>query len=163
MKRREFVSMAGLAGAAALARPGLAAEPPTLARAAGATMVVGCQRAPTDARRLQHFKRHGVDHICGYPGNEDDPASWSVESLTQLRELCESHGVSLDMVQFPTLSSASIDRLSRQHAANPQRSVDAAARPSCSARIPSGSRRSTPSAPSSATARRWASPPPSTT
>ena len=76
-------------------------------------MVAGCQRAPTDARRLQHFKRHGVDHICGYPGNEDDPASWSVESLSRLRELCESHGVSLDMVQFPTLSSASIDRLSR--------------------------------------------------
>ncbi len=84
-------------------------------------MVAGCQRAPTDARRLQHFKRHGVDHICGYPGNEDDPASWSVESLTRLRELCESHGVALDMVQFPTLSSASIDRLSAQHAANPQR------------------------------------------
>ena len=119
MKRREFVSMAGLAGAAALARPALAAT--RSPRAPGATMVAGCQRAPTDARRLQHFKRHGIDHICGYPGNEDDPASWSVESLTRLRDLCEAHGVSLDMVQFPTLSSASIDRLSQQHAANPQR------------------------------------------
>ncbi len=66
-------------------------------------------------QRLQHFKRHGVDHICGYPANESDPASWSVESLSKLRELCESHGVSLDMVQFPMLSSASIDRLSQQH------------------------------------------------
>ena len=80
----------------------------------------GASDSPTDPRRLQHFKRHGIDHICGYPGNEDDPASWSVESLTRLRDLCDSHGVSLDMVQFPTLSSASIDRLSRQHAANPQ-------------------------------------------
>lgn len=86
-------------------------------------MVAGCQRAPTDARRLQHFKRHGIDHICGYPGNEDDPASWSVESLSKLRDLCESHGVSLDMVQFPTLSSASIDRLSGQHVVNPQRAT----------------------------------------
>lgn len=86
-------------------------------------MVAGCQRAPTDARRLQHFKRHGIDHICGYPGNEDDPASWSVESLSTLRDLCESHGVSLDMVQFPTLSSASIDRLSGQHVVNPQRAT----------------------------------------
>ena len=86
MKRREFVSVAGLAGVAALARPDMSATP--LVRAPGATMVAGCQRAPTDARRLQHFKRHGVDHICGYPGNEDDPVSWSVESLTRLRELC---------------------------------------------------------------------------
>lgn len=121
MKRREFVSIAGLAGAAALARPGLAAA--ALPRAPRATMVAGCQRAPTDARRLQHFKRHGIDHICGYPGNEDDPASWSVESLSTLRDLCESHGVSLDMVQFPTLSSASIDRLSGQHVVNPQRAT----------------------------------------
>ena len=49
-------------------------------------------------------------------------ASWSVDALSKLRERCESHGVSLDMVQFPTLSSASIDRLSRQHAVNPQSS-----------------------------------------
>jgi mannonate dehydratase len=119
MKRREFVALAGAVGVGALARPGLAATPSP--RATGATMVAGCQRAPTDARRLQHFKRHGIDHICGYPGNDDDPASWSVESLSRLRDLCESHGVSLEMVQFPTLSSASIDRLSAQHAANPQR------------------------------------------
>jgi len=119
MKRREFVSLAGLTGVAAMA-PGLTAAPRT--RTERPTMVAGCQRAPTDVQRLQHFKRHGIDHICGYPGNEDDPVSWSVESLTRLRDLCESHGVSLDMVQFPTLSSASIDRLSQQHAANPQRS-----------------------------------------
>ena len=121
MKRRQFVSLAGLAGLGALT-PGKPTHAATdQPRTGGATMVAGCQRAPTDARRLQHFKRHGVDHVCGYPGNEDDPASWSVESLTRLRELCESHGVALDMVQFPTLSSASIDRLSAQHAANPQR------------------------------------------
>lgn len=123
MKRREFVSIAGLAGAAALARPGLAAAGSQPQRAAGARMVAGCQRAPTDARRLQHFKRHGIDHICGYPDRPDDPASWSVAALSALRERCEAHGVSLNMVQFPTLSSASIDRSSLQHAANPLRAA----------------------------------------
>jgi mannonate dehydratase len=124
MRRREFVALVGTAGVGALARPCPTAERAVASArrpAVPATMVAGCQRAPTDVRRLEHFKRHGIDHICGYPGNEDDPASWSVESLSKLRDLCESHGVSLDMVQFPTLSSASIDRLSQQHAANPQR------------------------------------------
>jgi mannonate dehydratase len=124
MKRRRFVSLAGLAGLGALAGPGVAAAragsqaaPPRTAGGRGP--VLGCQRSPTDARRLQHFKRHGVDHICGYPPDEHDPARWSVDSLSRLRDLCEAHGVSLDMVQFPMLSSASIDRTSRQHAVNP--------------------------------------------
>ncbi len=89
-------------------------------------MVVGCQRSPTDARRLDHFKRHGVEHICGFPPDGDtNPGAWTVESLTKLRELCEAHGVALDMIEFPTLSSASIDARSPQHAANPQRAAGA--------------------------------------
>src|SRR5262245_10975884 len=111
MRRREFVSVAGLGGAAALAEPGrtLAASSPS-----GASMVVGCQRAPTDARRLQHFKRHGVDRICGYPAEADGPSGWTAESLRRLRELCDSHGVTLAMVEFPTLSSAAIDASARK-------------------------------------------------
>jgi mannonate dehydratase len=113
MRRREFVSVAGAAGAAALAKPGLAAaEPP--AGGSKPAMVVGCQRAPTDARRLQHFKRHGVESICGYPEKGDEPASWTAPALRQLRDLCESHGVTLAMVELPTLSSASIDQSSRK-------------------------------------------------
>jgi mannonate dehydratase len=107
MNRREFVSLAGVAGAAALANGREASSAP--APVSRATMVVGCQRAPTDARRLQHFKRHGVDHICGYPANRDDPAAWTVEGLQRLRDLCDSHGVALEMVEFPTLSSDAID------------------------------------------------------
>lgn len=113
MKRREFVRVAGVAGAAALAGREARSEPKAAA-GTRATMVVGCQRAPTDARRLQHWKRHGVDHICGYPKDEDDPASWTADALSRLRDLCESHGVTLAMVQFPMLSSASIDRSSRK-------------------------------------------------
>lgn len=122
MRRRQFVSLTGLAGLGALASGtaagaagGQAPGPPS-----GRGPVLGCQRAPTDVRRLQHFKRHGVDHICGYPDNEADPASWTVESLTRLRDRCAEQGVSLDMVQFPMLSSASIDRMSAQHDMNPQ-------------------------------------------
>jgi hypothetical protein len=100
MKRRDFVSLAGLAGATVLAPPGIAGMP-LPGHPSGATMVAGCQRAPTDARRLQYFKRHGIDHICGYPANEDDATSWSVEALQRLRDLCDAHGVALDMVQFP--------------------------------------------------------------
>jgi mannonate dehydratase len=77
-------------------------------------MVVGCQRAPTDVRRLQHFKRHGVEHICGYPENGESAAGWSVASLQRLRDLCESQGVTLAMVEFPTLSSVSIDQSRRK-------------------------------------------------
>ena len=77
-------------------------------------MVVGCQRGPTDSRLLQHFKRHGVDHVCGYPAREDDPASWTRDSLARLHDLCEAHGVTLAMTQFPALSSSSIDASPRK-------------------------------------------------
>jgi mannonate dehydratase len=129
MKRREFVSVAGIGGAATLAsrwRTGAVPGSPSQA-----SMVVGCQRAPTDARRLEHFKRHGVDHICGYPSEGDGPAAWTTESLRRLRELCESHGVTLAMVEFPTLSSASIDQSARKaimlgQEPERQREIDAA-------------------------------------
>ena len=121
MKRRDFVSLAGFAGVGSLLGPTALVESRSRAPAATSSMVVGCQRAPTDARRLDHFKRHGVDHICGFPANGDDPSSWTVESLTSLRDLCDAHGVSLDMIEFPAMSSASIDQLSPQHTANPRR------------------------------------------
>jgi mannonate dehydratase len=125
MRRRQFVSLTALAGLGAMVSradgaPATREQAPPRARTATPGPVLGCQRAPTDSRRLQHFKRHGVDHICGYPENEADPASWTVESLARLRDRCAAHGVSLDMVQFPMLSSASIDRLSAQHDMNPQ-------------------------------------------
>src|SRR5436190_16803070 len=113
MNRRDFVSLAGLAGAKSLLGPPtrIARQPPSQN---SASMVVGCQRAPTDARRLQHFKRHGVDHICGYPPNSDHASAWTVESLSALRDRCESHGVSLDMIEFPMMTSASIDQSARK-------------------------------------------------
>ena len=120
MRRRQFVTLAGLAGLGAVVPAGAARGQDAAGSDRTTGPVLGCQRAPTDLGRLQHFKRHGVDHICGYPDNEADPASWTVESLTKLRERCAQQGVSLDMVQFPMLSSASIDRMTAQHDMNPQ-------------------------------------------
>ena len=80
MRRREFVSVAGISGAATLTGPWRAGAAP--GSPSRAPMVVGCQRAPTDARRLQHFKRHGGrSTICGYPAEGDGPAGWTAESL----------------------------------------------------------------------------------
>ena len=119
MERRQFVKLSGLAGLGAVV-PGerVAAQAPgPSARSTGP--LLGCQRGPTDVRRLQHFKRHGVDHVCGYPENGADPASWTVEALTALRDRCAAQGVALDMIEFPMLSSASIDTMTPQHEMNP--------------------------------------------
>jgi len=119
MERRQFVKLSGLAGLGAVV-PGerVAAQAPgPSARSTGP--LLGCQRGPTDVRRLQYFKRHGVDHVCGYPENGADPASWTVEALTALRDRCAAQGVALDMIEFPMLSSASIDTMTPQHEMNP--------------------------------------------
>lgn len=120
MRRRHFITVAGIGGVGAALPAGAAARqaPASASRSTGP--VLGCQRGPTDQRRLQHFKRHGVEHICGYPEPAADPASWTVEALTALRERCAAQGVSLDMVEFPMLSSASIDNLTPQHEMNPR-------------------------------------------
>jgi mannonate dehydratase len=63
---------------------------------------------------LEFFKRHAVDHICGYPVIEDDSRGhWTVAELSRTRELCEKHGIALDMVALPFLKSSHIDRTER--------------------------------------------------
>lgn len=133
MKRREFVSRLGAAAGAAAGVmtagvPAAAGGPldatqrtqptqPTRQSSARpkARMVVGCQRSPTTPQMLDYFKRHAVEHINGYPSaGEDDSAGYSVDSLKRLRDECEKHGVSLDMVQFPFMSSSPVDRSKRR-------------------------------------------------
>jgi mannonate dehydratase len=110
VSRRELIRGAAPAAAAWLAGA------PREARAASkpARMVVGCQRAPSDERALSFFKRHAVDHICGYPPREDERASWTQDALARLRDECRRHGVALDMVQFPFLASNPIDASARK-------------------------------------------------
>jgi mannonate dehydratase len=114
VNRREFVSLVGVSAGAVVGRPALSTAS-TLPEAPARTgMVVGCQRAPTDDRALMFFKRHAVDHICGYPPAEDRRDNWTTEALIQLRERCNVHGIALDMVQFPFMTSEAIDTSSRK-------------------------------------------------
>jgi mannonate dehydratase len=78
-----------------------------------ARMVLGCQRAPTDDRALMFFKRHAVDHICGYPP-QATAEGWTAEALSRLRERCNRQGVSLDMVELPFMASNAIDGAARK-------------------------------------------------
>ena len=73
-------------------------------------MYVGSQRGPTSKKTLQFLKRHGVDHICGYPPRPRDRGYWTVDDLEQTRDTCEQHGITLDMVALPFLTSSHIDR-----------------------------------------------------
>jgi mannonate dehydratase len=59
---------------------------------------------------LQYFKRHGVNHICGYPPDPGASRPWTSEDLQRTRDLCERHGIALDMVALPFLSSSHIDQ-----------------------------------------------------
>jgi mannonate dehydratase len=77
-------------------------------------MKLGTQRGPTTDAMLSYFARHGVEGICGYPPSLDEGGDWSVELLSQLREQCEAHGITLDMVQFPFMSSSYVDRAQRR-------------------------------------------------
>jgi mannonate dehydratase len=109
MNRRQLLSAtaAGVAGQALATRPLLAAAGPP------ATLKLGCQSGPTSDERLQFFKRHSVEHICGYPEDSGDKGYYSVEDLSKLKERCDKHGVSLDMIAPPFLASSHIDRTKR--------------------------------------------------
>jgi len=116
MKRREFLTAAGMALTAAAGEQ--AAPQSQLADATPqprnpVKMHVGCQRGPTIPAMLQIFKRHGVEHICGYPPDPGPRGHWTVAELEQTRDLCEQHGIHLDMVALPFLTSSHIDHEKR--------------------------------------------------
>jgi mannonate dehydratase len=114
MKRRSFVSLMG--SAAAIMRGG-ASRGGERAPAAGGSvrtgkpvrMHVGTQQGPTTPRMLSYFKRHGVNHICGYPPDPGDRGAWTADDLKRTRDLCEKNGITLEMVALPFLSSSHID------------------------------------------------------
>ena len=121
MDRRNFLQSGG--AAAGILLTGCASEKPENAAPARAInsplkMHVGGQRrwsqaAPMTPELLQYYKRHGVDHICGYPPDPGQRGYWLPEDVEKTRDLCEQHGVSLDMVALPLLASSHIDREKR--------------------------------------------------
>jgi mannonate dehydratase len=110
MNRRQLLTT-GAAAAAAGAFP-----PQGLLQAAPhqkALMKLGCQSGPTNDQKLQFFKRHSVNNICGYPEDEGKKGHFSAEDLSRLRERCDKHQVSLDMIAPSFLASSHIDRTAR--------------------------------------------------
>ena len=117
MDRRQFISSAG-AAAGATALSSCATQTQTSGESKPERkpikMHVGTQRGPTNPEMLQYIKRHGVDHICGYPPRPpEDRGYWTYEDVAKTREMCEQNGISLDVVQLPFLSSSHIDREKR--------------------------------------------------
>ncbi len=114
MNRRSFVSFTGIG--AALLRGGASRASGGSQGAEGRTrsgkpvkMHVGTQQGPMTPRMLQYLKRHGVNHICGSLPDPGARGAWIADDLRQTRDLCEQHGVALDMVALPLLSSSHID------------------------------------------------------
>jgi mannonate dehydratase len=113
MRRREFLSSASVtlaAGSLPSANASAGASEPLRAPL---KMHVGTQQGPTTGQMLDYFKRHGCDAICGYPTASDSRGFWTLEELERTRDLCEKHGVRLEMVALPFLSSSHIDREKR--------------------------------------------------
>ena len=112
MKRRDFVTLTTAAAAlhSCGAIAGQEQAEPSKQPRKPLRMYVGTQRGPTSPERLEYFKRHGVDHICGYPPHPGERGYWTVEDLERTRDLCERHGITLDMVALPFLTSSHIDK-----------------------------------------------------
>lgn len=69
-----------------------------------AVMVLGCQSGPMNDERFNYFKRHGVDHICGYPESLPN-GNYEVATMEQLLAMAAKHGLRIEMIQFPLPSS----------------------------------------------------------
>src|SRR4051812_26910341 len=111
MNRRQLITSTVAAAASQLLPPGQ--KPAQAATPKKALMKLGCQSAPTSDQRLDFFVRHGVMNICGDPVDSKKQGVYSVEDLSLVKERCEKHGVTLEMVAPPFLASSHVDRTER--------------------------------------------------
>ena len=110
MNRRQLLTITAAGAASQIASIDSTAEAATPKRA---LMKLGCQSAPTNDQRLQFFKRHSVDGICGYPEDPDKKGYYSVEDLSKVKERCEKYKIWLDCIAPPFLASSHVDRTER--------------------------------------------------
>jgi mannonate dehydratase len=108
--RRTFITTSGTAAAMASLNSSSNSAEDGGKPANRPRMHLGCQRGPTDAKMLDFFKRHGVEAICGYPQISPGLDRWTSDDLRRTQDLCEKHGIALEMVALPLLSSSHIDR-----------------------------------------------------
>ncbi|MBV9613173.1 MAG: mannonate dehydratase, partial [Acidobacteriaceae bacterium] len=106
MKRRHFLSSSAAAAAVLAGSPAkvCSSEAPKESR-----MRLGCQSAPTTDTHLKYLARYGVRNICGYPATSGGRIYSTVEELSQMRDLAEENGISVDCVGPPFLTSSYID------------------------------------------------------
>jgi mannonate dehydratase len=108
MQRRHFLAAAGVATLSPALTPARADVPRPPVK-----MRLGCQRQPTSPEMLRFFKRHGVDAIVGYPEFPKERGYWDADDLGRLKDLAGKHGVSVEVVALPFLTSSHVDRTER--------------------------------------------------
>jgi mannonate dehydratase len=113
MDRRKFVAACGgaMAGAGCTAASEASDLRPSTRRKLA--MHLGTQQGPTSPEMLDYFKRHGVEAVSGYPTVTEGRGYWTREDLERTRDLCVTHGLALEMVALPWLTSSHIDREKR--------------------------------------------------
>jgi len=106
--RRTFLSTATATGVAAAASCSRGEQPPSAAvERKPIRMHVGTQRrGDLSPEHLQFIKRHGVDHMAGWPldAKEDTLA----DDLARAKETCAKQGLSLDIAQVQLLAGAPV-------------------------------------------------------
>jgi mannonate dehydratase len=113
MNRRAFLASSSLA---ALAVNGSRADAsavaaPTAKKPVRATMRLGCQSEPTTDTHLGYLARYGVKNICGYPQIADASRVYAtVDELSRMRDMAARHGIEIDCVGPPILTSSHIDK-----------------------------------------------------
>jgi mannonate dehydratase len=108
MDRRQFFrisSMSALAfGAAGMGSCAAAAA------AQPSKLKLGCQSGPSSEEHFAYFARYGVRNICASPIIADPARLYpTVQELSQLREMAERHGLSVDLTDSVLLRSTLVD------------------------------------------------------
>lgn len=131
MDRRDFLTIAGSGVALSSLGPTATGAADQAARQSSSLppmkMHLGTQQGPATPPMLQYLKRCGVTAICASPPDPGTRGYWTAEELEKTHDLCQQHGVALEMIPLPLLHSTHIDHTRRPSillARDPQRDRD---------------------------------------